>query len=346
MSEERSVGLALLSFAHFHQRKWAETFLGDRRASVLGLWDGDTERGLQAAREYGIPFFHELDALLSHPGVEAAAICSETKRHVELTKRCCRKRLDILCEKPTAKSLEEGREMQREVAAANVRYVQSFPQRMIPGNHTIKGLLEDGAIGRITHVRKRHGHGFFLSGLEQDMPWVVDPELAGGGAFLDEGVHETDLLRYFFGDPVSVVAQMGCRASSGVETSGTAVYRFPDDTLASIESGWRWVAGGPTTEIYGDEGTIIQSGLDCASNAPGTFWPPLSLYRKRIGRWEKIGEPFDFSTIHTLAPLAFLDTVARDADPPSTIEDGLKALEMVLAAYRSAGTGERVEFPL
>lgn len=346
MNSERTVGLALLSFAHFHQKKWAETFLRDRRASVVGLWDDETGRGLQAAREYGIRFFEDLDSLLSRPELQAVAICSETKRHAELTIKCCERRLDILCEKPPAVSLQDCREMQRAIAAAGVKYFQSFPQRLILGNLMIKGFLEEGAVGRVTHVRKRHGHAFFLTDLVRDMPWVVDPQASGGGAFLDEGVHEADLLRFLFGEPVSVVAQMGCRTLSGVETSGTAIYRFPEDTLVVLESGWRWVAGGPTTEIYGDEGTIIQSGLDCASNAAGAFWPPLSLYRKSAGRWQTIDAPFDFSSIHTLAPGAFVDSITRNTAPPSTIQDGRKALEMIIGAYRSAETGKRVEFPL
>lgn len=346
MADRDKTGVALLSFAHLHQRKWAETFKKDSRVALIGLWDEDHSRGMKSAEEYDIPFFKDLDTLISGKEVQAAAICSENNRHIELTIKCCNRKIDVLCEKPVATTLEECRRMMQAVEESGIKYFQSSPQRLIPGNQTIKKLLDEGAIGRITHIRKRHGHGFLLSGLAKDMPWIVDSGRSGGGAYLDEGVHETDLLRYFFGDPLSVVCQIAGRSTLGVETSGAAIYRFPGELLAVLESGWNWLAGGPTTEIYGDRGTIIQSGTDCSSNTQGNFWPQLAIYRKEEGEWEEIDTYFNFADIHTLVPRAFIDSITDRIDPVSSIEDGFKALEMIIGAYRSAGAGRMIRFPL
>jgi predicted dehydrogenase len=236
--------------------------------------------------------------------------------------------------------------MKAAVERSGVFFLQSFPQRLMPGNLAIKKLLDERAIGKISHVRKRHGHPFGLKGLEQDMPWIVDPGSAGGGAYLDEGVHQTDILQWYFGMPLSVMAQTTGRLGN-VETSGAALYRFEGNILAVHEAAWNWHAGGPTTEIYGEEGTIIQSYTDCASNSQGNFCPHLALYRAKTGSWEEIPVTYDFSMTHTLFPTIFVDLLTGETNElPATIDDGMKALEMALAAYQSARTGQLITFPL
>jgi len=181
--------------------------------------------------------------------------------------------------------------------------------------------------------------------LDNDMPWIVEPGLSGGGAYLDEGVHQTDLLRWYFGMPLSVMAQTAGRLG-GAEMSGAAIYRFEGEILAVHEAGWNWHAGGPTTEIYGEKGTIIQSYTDCASNSTGNFCPHLALYLTTTGHWENIPVAYDFSTTHTLFPKIFADLLTGErTELPATIDDGMKALEMAAAAYRSARTGQLVTFP-
>jgi predicted dehydrogenase len=236
------------------------------------------------------------------------------------------------------------------VAEHGVTYMQSFPQRLLPANHRVRTLLREAAIGPISLVRKRHGHYFALRDLATAMPWVLDPAQSGGGAFLDEGVHQTDMLRWLLGDPFEVVALPG-RISGGrlVEDTGAAIYRFPEGVTAVLEAGWTWVAGGPTTEIYGDRGTIVQGFTDCASSAaplPGAAY--LRLYRADCPEpvWTDLGNAHDFWTIHQRVPRAFLDCLIAGDPPPSDLTDGAAALEMILGAYQAAAERRAVGFPL
>ena len=335
-----------MSFAHFHQNKWLETFLRDSRAEVVGFWDDNPVRAASVAKDYGVPYFNHLDELLQKSEVTAAAICSETSRHKELTFKCCQYQKQILCEKPTALTLNDCLDMKRAVESSGVLFLQSFPQRLIRGNKVIKTILDSGELGRITHVRKRHGHGFGLKGLDRDMPWIVSEKDAGGGAYMDEGVHETDLLCYYFGMPESVFARLSKQQCGEGEMSAAAIYRYENDLMVIHEAGWNWLAGGPTTEIYGEEGVLIESQSDCASSAGKSTWPHLSLYRRETGNWEILEGSFDFSVIHSLFPLAFMDMLLGETEPVATIDDGINALMMVLGAYRSAREGRIVSFPL
>ena len=350
MSLVPPVGVALLSFAHTHQEHWATSLAADPRAIVRAVWDADSGRGAAAAARHATTFEASLDAVLRRTDVQAVAICVETCRHADLVVAASQAGKHILCEKPIAPSLSACRRMASAVTESGVTYMQSFPQRLLPANHRVRKLLREGAIAPISLVRKRHGHYFALRDLAATMPWILDPAQAGGGAFLDEGVHQTDMLRWLLGDPFEVVALPG-RMSGGrsVEDIGAAIYRFADGVTAVLEAGWTWVAGGPTTEIYGDRGTIVQGFTDCASAAaplPGATY--LCLYRADASEpaWTDLGDPHDFWTIHQRVPRAFLDCLISGGPPASTLADGAAALEMILGAYQAAAERRTVVFPL
>ncbi len=344
------IGVALLSFAHAHQEHWAKALASDDRARLIAFWDADSTRGQAAAMRHGVRFVADLDTILRNPAVQAVAICSETCRHADLVTAAAQAGKHILCEKPIARSLVECHRMASAVSQHRVTYMQSFPQRLLPANQRVKSLLAEGVIGPVSLVRKRHGHYFALRDLATTMPWIVDPEQAGGGAWLDEGVHQADMLRWLLGDPEEVVALPG-RMSGGmsVEDTAAAIFRFGDGVVAVLEAGWTWVAGGPTTEIYGDRGTIVQAFTDCASAAaplPGAAHLRLYSADRADSAWIDLGCEHDFWTIHQRVPRAFLECLTSGESPPATLTDGTAALEMILGAYQAAAERRAVRFPL
>ena len=328
-------GIALLSFAHVHQFHWADTLAGDARAQIVGFWDRDVHRGRSVHEKTGLQFYPILSDLLDHKDVTAAAICSETSEHARLISECCRRGMPVMCEKPTGRNAAEVESIRDEVLAADIPFLQVFPQRLMPGNIRIKEILASGALGRVTHVRKRHGHAFGLQSLAIDMPWVVDPKLSGGGAYMDEGVHEADLLGYYFGMPISVSARASSSRCGGGEMAATALFEFPGDITVVHEAGWNWIAGGPTTEIYGERGILIGSQTDCASTTGVPLVPHLSIFQRESESWKTLEESFDFSTTHRRFPVAFLDMLVDGRAPVATIDDGLRAARMVDGVYRS-----------
>ncbi len=344
VNQRGKVGLALLSFAHFHQYRWVEAFRKDSRCEIIGFWDEDPKRGKEIERSLGIPFRENLDNLLSDGSVTAAAVCSETNRHPRLIEQCCGYGLPVMCEKPIARNSSEGQHIKKIVEAAGIPFLQVFPQRLMVGNIRIKEILESRILGRVSHVRKRHGHGFGLESLETDMPWIVSSEDSGGGAYMDEGVHETDLLRYYFGMPLSVRALKSKRTCGQGEMSATALYEFPNDITVVHEAGWNWIAGGSTTEIYGAEGVLIESLTDCASSTGNHLLPHLALFRKETGSWEILEKDYNFSSIHYMFPIAYLDMLLDETEPIATLSDGLKALKMVEGVYRSIKENRTIEF--
>jgi predicted dehydrogenase len=110
------------------------------------------------------------------------------------------------------------------------------------------------------------------------------------------------------------------------------------------------LAGINTTEIYGDEGVIIQDYGD----APSTAVPrpadavPLRMIRRGETEWTEFRLPIPANQAECLAavPRPFIDYVRGLTEKTISAEEGRKSVEMVLAAYRSAAEGRRVRLPL
>jgi predicted dehydrogenase len=231
------------------------------------------------------------------------------------------------------------------VAESGIRFMQSFPKRFDPINHEIAALLREGALGRITLVRIRHGHGHgfdpsFRSG------WFVDPALSGGGTLLDEGVHAADFLCWMFGMPETAVATLSS-ATFGlwVEDTATAAFRYGDGMIAEVATGWGFTAADTSIEIYGTQGTILLAGVDLASRSTRER-EFLRVFRRSEhgGLWTASQTVPHFKTgvFHEHVAWAFVKALREGGPMPVTVEDGRRAFAMIDACYRSARSN-RVE---
>ncbi|CAH1649616.1 conserved hypothetical protein [Hyphomicrobiales bacterium] len=335
-----SLRIAILGVAHYHANFWTRAFLTSEGVSVAGAWDDDPQRLEAFARQHGIAAQPKLAALLA--GSDAVAICSATSDHPALIRAAAEKGLPVLCEKPLGATAEQCDAIADIVARTGIRFMQSFPKRFDPINHEIAALLRDGAIGRVTLARVRHGHshGFdpnFRRG------WFVDPAQSGGGTLLDEGVHAADFLRWMFGDPVSAYATV----SSGtfglpVEDTAAAIFRFADGMIAEVATSWAFTAADTSIEIYGTEGTILLGGVDIASR-PTRDRDFLRIFRRDGdgGRWSTSATVPHFKTgiFHEHVAWAFVEALKSGEAMPVTLEDGRRAFAMIDAAYRSVRSG-------
>lgn len=334
--------VAVLSFAHYHANFWAEVFRASPIATLIGIWDDDPERGQVNATTHGSVFNRDLDAVLAN--CDAVAICSETARHADLIERAAQAGCAILCEKPLAASMADCDRIARAVAYAGTLFMQSFPKRFDPVNHELKRILDAKELGRVGLVRVRHGHYYGLD-VTFAKSWHADPRASGGGALLDEGVHGADFLRWMFGEPETVSAiSSSAMLGLAVEDLAIATYRYADGMIAELTASWSFVAAENSIEIYGDKGTALLGGVDLASrDFCSQGW--LRSYSGGERRWRSSDTipRFKAGGFHQQNAVAFLDTLVRKARPAVTLDDGRRAVAMILAAYEAASTGREVK---
>ena len=105
----------------------------------------------------------------------------------------------VFCEKPLAPTLAEAERMADAAAEAGVPNGTAFNYRFVPAIQHAKGLLEDGELGEIHHVRGRYLQDWLVDP-EAPWSWRNDEAMAGSGALGDLGAHTVDLLRFLVGD--------------------------------------------------------------------------------------------------------------------------------------------------
>jgi UDP-N-acetylglucosamine 3-dehydrogenase len=188
-------------------------------------------------------------------------------------------------------------------------------------------IVRGGALGRILALNGTN-HGQIPGG------WFLDPELAGGGAVMDHTVHLADVLRWMLDVEVkSVYAEVdtffGARGTddAAILTLELEGGSFADGAFATIDPSWSRGDGYPT---WGDV-TLRISGTSGVLDV-NPFAQPLRAFDHETGApsWSYMGED-----MNTLMLADFLRGVAEGKPSGASGLDGLRTLEVVLAAYRS-----------
>lgn len=327
-----SVRVGMLSFAHVHAPQYAAVLDGLGRAEFVGVADDDEDRGRTAANRYGVRFFEEVGDLFE--AVDAVVVCSENRRHARDVVPALRGGVDVLCEKPISTTLEDAREMIRASEETGSRLGIAFPVRHAPAVRRAREIVRSGAMGRVLAVNGTN-HGQIPGG------WFVDPGMSGGGAVMDHTVHVADTLRWMLGGEVaSVYAEVGSFfGAEGVDDAGILTLEMEGEGIAggvfaTIDPSWSRGVGYPT---WGDV-TLRVTGSEGVLDVDA-FNRSLTTFDHEAGgtAWTTTGEDPNETMIED-----FLRGAGAGADG----RDGLRALEVVLAAYRAGESHEPVAIEL
>lgn len=315
--------IAILSMAHVHApgiTAWAK-----QNGYLAGIWDDDIARGQAAAREYGTSFEADLSKLL--PQVDAVVICAENVKHKDLAVAAARAGRHVLSEKPLATTMEDGLLMIEEAQKAGVVLMTAMPCRFHPTFARMKAAIDRGDIGEVVGISATN-HGQCPFG------WFTDPELAGGGTIMDHTVHVADMMRHLLGSEVrSVYAVKDTRFHPELKTEdcGYLSLEFENGVIASIDPSWSrpqpfatW--GDLTMEVVGTLGTIT-----------------LDMHAQHMDVWVDGHTYANWgSSSSALMLQGFVDACTKGAPVRVTGEDGLRAAEVALLAYKSIQVGEAV----
>lgn len=345
------IGIGVISFAHGHSQAYCRRMLSYDDVRLVSCWDDDVSRGQAAAEAYGMRYTPHVEDVLADPAIQGVIITTETNRHAEYAVAAAGAGKHILCQKPMALTLEDCDRIAAAVAAAGVKFVMAYQMRHDPSNIRIKELVGEGALGRISLLRRRHCIPMLFSSDFVNGPthWHIEPE-KNMGMFMDDASHATDFIHWIMGRPVSVMAEIDNTVTDvAPDDTGVAIYRFANRAMAVLVNSSVTLAGENTTEIYGDQGVLVQNYDDLVSThlvPPGAA--ALKLYTRDRPEWQDLGIaiPPQHGERIAAVPRSFIDCLKHDLEPPVTAQDGRVSVEMVLGAYESARTGRRVTFPL
>ncbi|CAN5252706.1 Gfo/Idh/MocA family oxidoreductase [soil metagenome] len=310
-----------------HSAGLAATLARLPQVEFTGLFDEEPPRGTEAAARLGVQFFARVEQLFA--ASEAVVVASTNVEHRRYTEAAASAGVHVLSEKPLATTLGDARAMIDSCRAAGVQLGTAFPVRSSAAVISLRELIGRGALGRILAVRGTNPGRY-------PGRWFGDPALAGGGAVMDHTVHLADALRWLLAEEVlRVHSEVGSWLwGLEVEDCGILTLDLVGGGFATIDCSWSrprtfptW--GGVTLHVVGERGTVDVD----------VFRQAVVHYDDRAGetRLDGWGDDLTSSMVGD-----FADAVLDGRPVPISGEDGLRALEVAIAAYRSAAEGRVV----
>jgi predicted dehydrogenase len=352
----KEVRIGMISWAHIHAEFRAKALSEIPGVSIVAVADDNEERGRAAAARFGVDWFStDWRKLIELPEVDVVMVHSETSRHAAQVIAAAEAGKQVFCEKPIATNLDDANRMVAAVSNAGVDGTTAFVSRFSQEASRAKRIVDTGLLGDIVNARALIGlAGILEIGCPPEMAaWMSDASLGGGGAWIDEGSHAVDLLRWMVGDISDVAAYTGVRVKQQLEVEdvGVALLRFRNGALGEVTTSWSLAIDlgmRNTLEIYGSKGALF---MEATSR-----FPRVELYTDdlpaELRGWvsphiqPEVAEPHDYRSwppnVHhykreVSSYVARMHAGNRPFGP--TLEAGRACLEVILAGYRSAADG-------
>ena len=332
--------------ANFHAKAIADI----EGAELVACFNRTAEKAEKLSAEFGGKVYTDLEEMLAHPGLDIVTICSPSGAHMEPCVAAAKSGKHVIVEKPLDVTVDRCDQMIAACDAAGVKLATIFPSRFHQSSKLMKQAVESGRFGKLAlgdaYVKWFRTQEYYDSGA-----WRGTWELDGGGALMNQAIHSVDLLLWLMGPAVEVSAHTATLAHERIEVEDvcTATVKFASGALGVIEA---TTAGFPGSlkkiELTGSTGTAILEEEDIIKWEFAETAPEDEKLREEMqGKTMTGGGAADPAAIghHAHAELFrdFLDAIQEDRAPAIDGSEGRKSVELILAIYESAKTGQPVK---
>jgi predicted dehydrogenase len=300
------------------------------RSSLVAVMRRNGEAAADYARRHGVPqWYDDADALIGDPEVNAVYVATPPDSHRDYAIRALMAGKPVYVEKPMARTGAECQQMIDVAQQTGLPLFVAYYRRAMPRFVTVAKLIKDGALGEVQAFTIRNQRP--ADATDGPLPWRLQPEIAGGGHFVDLGSHTLDLIDHLLG-PIVEVNSSATRRADQPPTGMTPA----EDLVAAtfqLDSGvtgtglWCYAAG-----VALDEVEIIGSTGSLAFSCFGQ--EPLRL-RTAAGE-QQIDAPYPEVVQQPLIQLV-VDELTGRGSAPSTATSAIRTarvIDAVLADYR------------
>lgn len=342
--ESNTIGVGIVG-SGFIARVHAQAIKKIHGAKLVSVADIDKQRALEFGAEFEIPHVYTShQEMLENPMVEVVIVGCPNHLHYEIVMDSLNAKRHVICEKPLCLSIPQAMEMIETSKRLNLVLGYAEELCFIPKFVRVKELLESGGIGRPYLIRQCEKHAGPYS------PWFWKEEQAGGGILMDMGCHSIECIRWLLGKIKvrSVTAVMGTFLHNQItkeEDHVIVLMEFENGVIGQAEASWALKGGMDSTlEVFGTEG-VIQADLlkGMGIRAYSEFGFP-SIGEPNQG-WVFPDYEWLWNNGYPQEDEHFLNCIRNQTHPLEAGEDGLEVLEIMLAAYHSAGIGKKVFLP-
>ena len=310
----------------------------------------DNMKSLLEASSYAgtLPqFYTDYRQMLQQVRPELVAIATDSGAHAAIALDCIRAGCHVIIEKPIAMSVAEARQIVQAAEERGVKVAACHQNRFNEACQQMHRAREQGRFGKLSHgsihVRWNRNQNYYDQASWRGK-WASD-----GGTLMNQCIHGIDLLLWMVGsEPVSVygVTRQQYHPYLEAEDVGLAVVTFADGTVATIEGTVNVYPQNleETLYLFGEKGTVKLGGKATNNIDVWQFADAGEADEGLQGRQEVIGNVYGNG--HSRLYADMLEAIREDRQPLISAREGAKALEMVLAIYKSQKTGTVVQLPL
>ncbi|GGB96979.1 Gfo/Idh/MocA family protein [Dyadobacter sediminis] len=317
-------------------------------AEIVAVYTRDSEKARAFAEKHQIGLWYDdLERAISESGCDIVDICLPNFLHAKATLLAAKAGKHIIIEKPLAVTLEEADQMLTACREAGVKLMYAEELCFAPKYERVRQLVTEGAIGEIYMLKQSEKH----SGPHSD--WFYDINLSGGGVLMDMGCHALAWFRWMLGNnpAASVYATMKTVLHQGRtlgEDNSVVIVEFENGVTAVAEDSWAKHGGmDDKCEVHGLGGVVyadlFMGNAAVAYSREGYGYAMEKADTTKGWSYAVFEEAFNQGYPQELKH--FVDCVRQDKAPLVTGEDGRAVLEIIYAAYASAGTGRKVMLP-
>ena len=268
-----NVGIIGASFA---RDAYLPAFAHIDEARVVALASGRMESAQAAAAAHGITaVYDDWKMMLAEHALDLVCIATPTVMHAPMALAAIAQGAHVLCEKPTAMNAGEARQMLNAARAAKRLHMIDHELRFNPTRARIAELIKGGDLGEIRHVNITNiGASWADPASRPKGDWWSDVAM-GGGRMGANGSHQIDMLRWWMGEPASVIGQALTIVPDRIDKATGEAWRATSDDLSyfTLEmqagalaqvfmSGVAVANMGNETQVFGSKGTITLSNSD------------------------------------------------------------------------------------
>ena len=285
--------------------------VGMDEVDITTFVDINVERLEQQADRFHIPRrFPSVEAFLEKPEVDCAFVATGPYAHAEPSIAIMEAGIDVFCEKPLARTLEEVRAMAAAAEKTDRVFMAGFNRRWMPAYLEAKKVFDDCPMDILS--------------IEKNKPGLRERR-----CLLNDGIHMVDTMRWLCGEPTQVRAfALVTDGDPERERAIVANIEFDSGTLGALvihRNGGKWLE---KAELYGGGYTVI---VDAADDT--YICHEDKEERIHVSSWASLGHRLGFVGEFT----HFLECVREHRQPMTNGEDALKTHELVHEIYTQAG---------
>mgnify|MGYP001813744376 CR=1 FL=1 len=316
-------------------RMHADNIAAHPRAALAGVFDVHAPAAQEVSDTHGCTNFASAEDVFASDAVDAVLIATSTATHVDFIEAGVAAGKAILCEKPIDLSLDRVRDCAARIAGTDVPIMIGFCRRFDPGHRAARAAARAGEIGDL--------HQVVITSRDPGMAPAAYIEVSGG-IFRDMTIHDLDLARYMLGEEVTAVSAHGSRLVDPAlmdrcgDYDTVVVTLVTDSGKQAVITNSRHAAYGydQRVELFGSKGMLLSDNHR------------QHAMTRHTAETTNAAAPLQFFFIerYQAAFVAeidnFVDAAGGKAAPDATFDDGVKALVLADACFKSIAEGRTV----